>query len=195
MNDNINFIDKEIISLRKKRQRDKLREIIGDNNILIEDKVISLIKENLFEDKFSINLPNDFKYMENNLAQIKYFSNYRPQIIKWNETENATIGFSQIINCYKETKEMKEEIYHIIFNLFPQNVFYDEALIKLKNRDIYWFDYKSFAIDIDLYNILFMFKIKNDLILGNFNCIFDKFEDWNLAILKILKTIHSNKIC
>ena len=194
MNNDINFIDKEIISLKKRKQKDKLRTTIGENNILIENKIISLVRENLFENKFSIKLPSNFEYMEDELARIKYFSNYRPQIIKWNEEESATIGFSQIFNCNMEMKELCKEVYHTIFSLFPQNVFYNRELIKFNDIEVYWFDYKSFAIDIDLYNILFMFKIKNDLILGNFNCIFDKFEDWNLAMLKMLETIY-NKSC
>lgn len=54
---------------------------------------------------------------------------------------------------------------------------------------VHWLEYKSFAADGRVYNVLFVFQAGQGWILGTFYCPFEDYGQWKTAIWEIMRTI------
>jgi len=57
---------------------------------------------------------------------------------------------------------------------------------------VYWLEYKSFASDSRIYNVLFVFQAGKEWNLGTFFCPFEEYEQWKTAVWEIMQTIKEN---
>jgi len=57
---------------------------------------------------------------------------------------------------------------------------------------VYWLEYKSFASDSRIYNVLFVFQTGNEWNLGTFFCPFEEYEQWKPAVWEIMRTVKEN---
>ena len=64
---------------------------------------------------------------------------------------------------------------------------YETGEIAGKNCGGYWFEYKSFTINDEAYNIQFLLGSEQVAILGVFNCCIRYFEEWKPFIIKALE--------
>ena len=76
--------------------------------------------------------------------------------------------------------------------VWKQHVFYDMGHVAAEEILVAWMDFRSFCIDESIYNLLFMFQVKGQIVIGNFQCSFQEFDIWKPAILKLLTTIRVN---
>lgn len=67
----------------------------------------------------------------------------------------------------------------------PANTFYN---IKTEEKAA-WFDFRSYALDGKLYNIIFAVNINNKLLLGSFSCPFDKKNSYELFAKRVILSI------
>jgi hypothetical protein len=69
----------------------------------------------------------------------------------------------------------------------PETVFYESGEVIGKNCDGYWFEYKSFTISDEAYNLQFLLGSGHIFLLGVFNCCIRYFDEWKPFILKALE--------
>ena len=69
-----------------------------------------------------------------------------------------------------------------------KNVFYEEGQVS-GSLPVLWFDYKSFAADERVYNLMFLFRAGERLLLGTFFCVFRDYDRWKPEVLRVLKTV------
>ena len=170
------YIDRTILALRL-----KYKEYVEEGSFL-EDKVfigtekIPLQREELFEGKCSILLPSILTDMDKRTQRIKYKNENRPPIIKGDSGQNAAITFQMI----KEEKETSRK--SII----------EKREVEGENDKVAWMDFKSFCLDNQLYCLIFLFYIEEQIVLGNFHCLFPQYNLWKPAILKSIGTVQIN---
>lgn len=58
---------------------------------------------------------------------------------------------------------------------------------------VHWLEYKSFAADGRVYNVLFIFQAGQDWILGTFYCPFEEYGQWQPTVWEILRTIREEQ--
>ena len=73
-----------------------------------------------------------------------------------------------------------------------KNVFYDQGNIS-GNVPMVWFDYKSFAADERVYNMMFLILSDRKMMVGTFYCIFKDYDKWRPVILRMLETIQTEE--
>ena len=61
-----------------------------------------------------------------------------------------------------------------------------------ENDKVAWMDFKSFCLDNQLYCLIFLFYIEEQIVLGNFHCLFPQYNLWKPAILKSIGTVQIN---
>ena len=98
-----------------------------------------------------------------------------------------------IPEVFRQTEiENAEEIFWS--ERLPDVVFLNEdktAGITLEGSAVkaYWLEYKSFAADVRVYNVLFIFCAGSKEILGTFFCRFEEYEQWKPVIWEMMRTI------
>lgn len=77
--------------------------------------------------------------------------------------------------------------------LNPANIFYDEEILEVDEKNIGYFDFKSSAIDDFLYNFIFLLEFQEKTVMGTFSCSFSEYEEWKDIVIQMVNTIKVNK--
>lgn len=143
---------------------------------------------------FSMYLPdNNEKFfmgvMSNELAKIKYPSEFRPKVIFTTLDLSVNMGFSLFHRKLQddEIEKMCERIMSAIKREHADYRFYGH---KKMNKVLgYRFSFRSHAMDSDLYNMMLIAQLKNHTVLGNFNCLYKDYDKWEKVVVLMWETI------
>jgi hypothetical protein len=145
---------------------------------------------------FTIKIPSGFEEIGRKKAASVFFSKNRPEMILVNPYEHVGLTFqTAILECGKTFKDLeaeRERILRILKQADGKNVFYDQGNVS-GNIPALWFDYKSFAADERVYNMMFLFLSEGKLIIGTFYCIFKDYDRWKPKILTMLGSIQTEE--
>lgn len=192
MADKEKYPDKIILALRKKQQINKLKNTSMEE--LLEKKEMAGFSRKYFaKQKFSLFLPEELQEMPEGEQKVKYPNRNRPGIILTDRYGDATLTFS----CLPLTEEQKnngvenrlKEFQREMKIRWKQQVFYEIGVVKARQMDVAWMDYRGFCLDESLYSLLFLFSLPGEMILGNFHCRFVHYDRWKTIVLKLLETI------
>lgn len=145
---------------------------------------------------FVLELPNGFEEIDRDKAASIFYSKNRPEIVLINQFEHAGITIQTVI-LENEITSMdlegeRERVRQIVRQADGKNVFYDQGNIP-GDTPVMWFDYKSFAADERVYNMMFLFLSGGKLVIGTFYCIFKDYDRWRPIILNMLGTIRTEE--
>jgi hypothetical protein len=121
-------------------------------------------------------------------------SELRPQCIKTSPDTATNIGMSILDVPISESNLEKDanDLKLVLKKTNPALQFYNTGLEELKSFKLAWFDFKSFGIDGDMYNIMFIAPVEGKMLHGIFNCAFEEYNDWKSPALQMLKSF---KLC
>ncbi len=192
------YSDTIIMALRKKYESKQLGTLKSSKDTLrkeiqIGTAAIPLYKEQLFHNLCSIMLPETMDDMDYLDRFVKYQNQNRPEVIKTDTEGEAFITFGLLSQEDNEnTKNISQRLAKIradMEKIWKQYVFYDIGEIVADNIPVAWMDFKAFCINGMIYSMLFLFQIEEQAVLGNFHCVFPKYDIWKPAVLKLLTTI------
>lgn len=182
-------LDETIIALKNKAKEQESKDIYG--KVSIKNQPLLFEDSTLFNNKMKMRLPKDFVDMPEGMAKLKYPSENRPQLIKSNADGSVNITLSLLEQSVtpEQVGLCLEQLKGVIKKVNPANIFYQEDNKILETTTIGYFDFKSYAIDAPLYNLVFIAAIENKLMMGIFNAPFDDYEDWDSIALQMACSI------
>ncbi len=190
----LEYADRTILALRAKYQEKKLEHMPLGEEIPIGTNSIPLYRAVLFDGKCSIMLPETMTDMDKRECAIKYRDNNRPQIIKTDSCYDADMTFCLIPLPAEPTRNISvqlEKMRDDMKRVWKQNVFYDTGEVAAEETTVAWMDCKAFCLGGELYNLIFMFPLGNQAVLGNFHCSFPQYDIWKPAVVRLLSTIQT----
>lgn len=183
------FFDEKILEYRKRARKEKYNSL--ETGMYIKDELVQFERKVLFQERMSIMLPTSFVDLPSNLAKIKYNSEHRPQIIKTSLDTTVNLGLSMNnIQIYPEQIEMLcQQSKAALKRINPSIVFYEEQVeSKLM---LGWFEFKSYGIDDNAYNLMFIAIIDEKMLHGSFNCKHDDALEWRDAARQMIYSIRA----
>lgn len=183
----MDFLDEEILEYRKNIKKSKFSTL--QTGMYINDEVVHFAAVKILEEKVEVMLPDAFVDMPANLAKLKYMSEQRPQVIKTSldTTVNFTFSIYEIDLTERDIDAVIHQFKNLIQKVNPAYVF-DEIIIK-EEKSIGWFGFKSYGIDEQIYNIMYVKPIDGKLLYGVFNCMYRDMEEWKDAALQVIDSI------
>ncbi|MDE6950939.1 MAG: hypothetical protein K2P64_08495, partial [Lachnospiraceae bacterium] len=124
------------------------------------------------------------------IVKVKYTSQQRPQVIKTSLDTTVNLGLSMMdIEIYGEQiRTLRNQAQEALKRLNPAFVFYDSK-VETKNVPLGWFEFKSYGLDTDVYNLMFISQIENKMLHGIFNCDYDDALEWREAARQMMYSI------
>lgn len=182
----MDFFDEKILELRENARKEKFSSL--ETGMYIKNEKVEFERVFLFEDKMSIILPTILVDMPSNLSHLKYPSELRPQIIKTTLDTTVNFTFSRYDLDIEDTqiKEAAKQSQKMLKQLNPAYIFYELEEKNLTTTTISWFDFKSYAMDGQMYNIMYVTCIEGKLVHGNFNCLYKDMIEWKEAANQII---------
>ncbi len=145
----------------------------------------------LFDDTLQITLPDEFEDMKEELVNMLYQAENKPQIIKVSKDGKVHITFSKTTMAV--TKEVLPQLIKMIKQNFhrmqPASEFYEEKCERLEQIEYCWLDFKGFALDGELYYMNAYPIVNGKMYHVSFCTSFDKKDEWKPQMIEILKTM------
>lgn len=186
-----NKIDEKILEIINGVEKENQEHDIINNPIKIGDRYHFFEEKSFYSEKIKLVMPKDFNEMSEKDRKIKYTSENRPEIIMSNEDGSTAITLN-IIESHLTNEGVLELINgmkSIIQRSNPSNIFYECKVEVINNRNIGYFDFKSIALDSNIYNIMFFFELNNKTVMGTFSCKYSEYVNWRNIAFKIIRSI------
>ena len=177
-----NYYDKQIIPLKA---------MSLDTGYYIEGRLETFSKEQYFDDLLSIYIPESFIDMPDEIKEIKYPNNFRPEIIKTNFAGDVNLSISLL--KFGEDMEIKTLVTdfrnllakaHTGIKFLEYDEFDNDGFVKM-----YCFDFIIPGIDERIYHKTGLGKIGRETVQVMFNCREPLAWTWKKAVNDILQNI------
>ena len=181
------YLDKDILESRKMIRKSKYNTL--QTGIYINDEVVHFTAAKILDERAEAMLPDTFVDMPANLARLKYMSEQRPQIIKTSldTTVNFTFSLYGIELPEEEIDSTVHQFKNLIQKVNPACVF--DEIVTEKEQGVGWFDFKSFGVDEQIYNIMYVKPIGGRLLHGVFNCMYRDMAEWKDAAIQVIYSV------
>lgn len=141
-------------------------------------------------DGYALWIPDAFCPTGREAAEEIFWSENLPDRLFLTEGNTAGITLQKMKGV--DTADPIGDIRMLLEKLDDRTVCYgmgeEEGRIK-----VHWLEYKSFAADGRVYNVLFVFQAGQDWILGTFYCPFEEYGQWQPTVWEILRTIREEQ--
>ena len=184
-----NYIDEKIIPLKL--------EYCGNEDMslkegyFIDGKLEIFIKASYFNDVISIYTPSSFIDMPKEIREIKYPTNFRPEIIKTNLAGDVNLSISLLkVSEDTEVKTLVTDFKNLLskahngIKFLEYNELEKEGCVKM-----YCFDFIIPGIDERIYHKTGLGKIGRETVQVMFNCREPLSWAWKKAVNDILQNI------
>ena len=184
-----NYYDKQIIPLKVRSSEAESMSL--DTGYYIEGRLETFSKEQHFDDLLSIYIPESFIDMPDEIKEIKYPNNFRPEIIKTNLVGDVNLSISLLkVSEDTEVKTLVTDFKNLLSKAHTGIKFleYDE----FENEDcvkMYCFDFIIPGIDERIYHKTGLGKIGRETVQVMFNCREPLSWTWKKAVNDMLQNI------
>lgn len=184
------FFDERIIELRQK-EKEKGHTTL-ETGIYVKRELVEFAAEKLFNEQVEILLPTSFIDMPQAVAKVKYPSEYRPPIIK--TSLDGTVNFTfNLFDILTEGSDGLEEV-ATHFQLVLKQV---NPILKIHNynemtcesQSYRLFSYKSYGLDMQIYNLMCVTPIRDKILQGSFSCPYEEHELWEEIAQQVFLSI------
>ena len=184
-----NYYDKQIIPLKVRSSEAEAMSL--DTGYYIEGRLETFSKEQYFDNLLSIYIPESFIDMPDEIKEIKYPTNFRPEIIKTNLAGDVNLSISLLkVSEDTEVKTLVTDFKSLLSKAHTGIKFleYDE-LEKEGCVKMYCFDFIIPGIDERIYHKTGLGKIGRETVQVMFNCREPLSWTWKKAVNDILQNI------
>ncbi|WP_313152260.1 hypothetical protein [Lacrimispora sp.] len=183
------YDDEQIIAVKKQMKALQTANI-KEQGIYIGEEYFKFQSVHIF-DNVSIYLPESFIEMPDKIRKMKYPSDNRPDVIKTNLNTNINFAFNWLenLNCINQGDELSGQIKDVLIKTNPSFVFYEDRNGKTYSGNIIkMFDFKSYGIDEQMYNMMCTISFHGGILHGIFNCLDRDSEDWKEVAWQVFQT-------
>ena len=183
--------DEKILDFINEAEKRDAKKDICSGPVKIGERYYEFEETEFFDEKLKMYIPKDFEDMSIPARKFKYPSENRPEIIKCNEKGNTCITL-KIINSpldEESVRKLKDGMKVIIKKTNPANVFYEDGVLEVDSKNIGFFEFKGYAIDDSLYNLMFFLEFEGKTLMGTFSCIYKECQEWRDIAFQVINTV------
>jgi hypothetical protein len=182
-------LDETILNLRNEQQKEGNPNI--QSGVYIKGVWTEFVETEILSKKFTLLIPKSFVDMPSAIAKVKYPGEQRPQCIKTSldTTVNMAVSFFGFPVNEKQIEQEAAQLKMVLKKTNPAMEFYQSNTEELKDFKLAWFDYKSFAIDHQMYNIMFIAAAEGKMLHGVFNCMYEDYKEWFNPAVQMIQSI------
>ena len=183
------YIDEKIIPM--KLETDNSMSMSLKDGYYISGKLETFMKALYFNDSVSIYSPSSFIDMPDEIKEIKYPTNFRPEIIKTNLAGDINLSLSLLEEGKDADIETLLSDLRSLLSKAHKGIRFLEAkkLNKEGFVEINCFDFVLPGIDEKIYHMMGMGKTDRKIIQVIFNCMEPDANAWKKAVIDIFENI------
>lgn len=175
--------DEKIISL-KMEQKEQQTQMSLDDGYYINGTLEKFIRTELFDKQVIAFLPESFVDMPEQIRVLKYPSDFRPQIIKTDLACRVNFLFNILDNSGGLTGREAAGSFFITLKKTNPSIKISKLTTEITQigMEIASFDFISYGVDAQIYNMVCLVVSGNKIIQCTFNCPEQSQSDWREAV-------------
>lgn len=184
-----NYIDEKIIPIKVNNIDEHHQSL--EEGYYISGRLETFYREKYFEGLVSAYVPDSFINMPDEVKEIKYPTNFRPDIIKTNLSGDIDLSFSLLTNVEKiDVEVMAVDFMNLLrkshkgIKLGDLNYLSKEGFIEMR-----YFDFTLMGVDERLYHLIAMGEINEKVLQVTFNCRENDIYEWQRVVMDIFGSI------
>ncbi len=184
-----NYIDEKIIPIKVNNIDEHHQSL--EEGYYISGRLETFSREKYFEGLVSAYVPDSFINMPDEVKEIKYPTNFRPDIIKTNLSGDIDLSFSLLTNVEKiDVEVMAVDFINILrkshkgVKLGDLNYLSKEGFIEMR-----YFDFTLMGVDERLYHLIAMGEVNEKVLQASFNCRENDIYEWQRVVMDIFGSI------
>ncbi len=183
------YIDEKIIPMKLETDNSIFMSL--EDGYYISGKLETFTKALYFNDAASIYTPSSFIDMPDEIKEIKYPTNFRPEIIKTNLAGDINLSLSLLEEGKDADVETLLSDLRSLLSKAHKGIMFFEAkkLNKEGFVEINCFDFVLPGIDEKIYHMMGMGKTDRQIIQVIFNCMEPDANSWKKAVIDIFQNI------
>jgi len=166
------------------------------NETISNEKCSSLISEklNLLNGKITVDLPEGFGLMSEEMLAVKYPSNNRPTLVYTNDDGTINFAFNHTANAIPKGKlpELLPAFVQQFNAIYPEMQWFKKEVEVLNGRNFIKLEFISPAPDSRIYNIMYVTVLEGKMLMCSFNCLESQKSEWELKAKETLNSIEIN---
>lgn len=183
------YEDQMIIKQRRDKLKEKFQSI--EDGMYVGERLLNFEIQTLDQNGLQMFLPDILSPMDDTLRNIKYPMEKRPKIIWSDSTASVTFNISFLEQKAEqgELSQIRDHLGNTILSVYPHYIFTDKGEIHCSGGICCWAEFLNPVIGGMLYNLLFVTRLEEQLLMGMFNCPADVGDEWKKVILMLIQTI------
>ena len=183
------YIDEKIIPM--KLETDNSISMSLEEGHYISGKLETFTKALYFNDSVSIYTPSSFIDMPDEIKEMKYPTNFRPEIIKTNLAGDVNLCFSLLEEGKDaDIETLKSDLRSLLSKAHKGIKFLESKKLNKEGFvEINCFDFILPGIDEKIYHMMGMGKTDRQIIQVIFNCMEPAANAWKKAVIDIFQNI------
>ena len=183
------YIDEKIIPM--KLETDNSISMSLEDGYYISGKLETFTKALYFNDAASIYTPFSFIDMPDEIKEIKYPTNFRPEIIKTNLAGDINLSLSLLEEGKDaDIETLLSDLRSLLLKAHKGIKFPDAAKFNKEGCvEMHCFDFVLPGIDEKIYHMMGMGKTDRQIIQVIFNCMEPDTNAWKKAVIDIFENI------
>ena len=184
-----NYIDEKIIPIKVSNTDESQQSL--EEGYYISGRLETFSREKYFEGLISAYVPDSFINMPDEVKEIKYPTNFRPDIIKTNLSGDIDLSFSLLTNVEKIDVEVMAVDFINLLRKSHKGVKLGDLnyLSKEGFMEIIYFDFTLMGVDERLYHLIAMGEVNEKVLQVTFNCRENDIYKWQRAVMDIVGSI------
>jgi len=184
-----NYIDEKIIPIKVSNTDESQQSL--EEGYYISGRLETFSREKYFEGLVSAYVPDSFINMPDEVKEIKYPTNFRPDIIKTNLSGDIDLSFSLLTNVEKIDVEVMAVDFINLLRKSHKGVKLGDLnyLSKEGFMEIIYFDFTLMGVDERLYHLIAMGEVNEKVLQVTFNCRENDIYKWQRAVMDIVGSI------
>ena len=173
------YMDEAILEMRQKEK--EKRHTTLETGIYVNRKLIGFQTEQLYDQQMELVLPVTFIDMPQMVADVKYPSRYRPQIIKTSLDGTVNITFNRFdirVEGSGGLEEVAARFQAVLKQVNPAVKIFNYDEVVDEDRHYRLFSYKSYGLDAQIYNLVCVTPVGDRILQACFNCEYKDHQLW-----------------
>ena len=183
----MDYLDREIMEFRRSAKKSRYNSL--ETGMYIKDRLVHFERVQVLDGKVSIMLPEGFAGMLPEIARAKYPSEQRPQEIRTSDdgTVNFTFSLFEVELSGRQIEDALGQFKAVIRKVNPAFIFYD--FVVEADKALGWFDFKSYGLDEQIYNVMYITPVGGKLMHGIFNCLYRDILEWKEPVHQAMMSV------
>lgn len=202
-NDMEEYEDLEVISLlmrqveREKAEQEEAKPIEPENQIqegflFLKGEKIFFREVSLLENQLTMRIPLQWEGLSEEQKKLKYPWEGRPDVILSNArvSMNLTLTQREVKMREERTEKVKNTTEFILKKMHPGSEEMESEVLEVEGKTIAYFELMTQAMESRVYNLMFLFSLRERETIGTFNCLESDSYDWKALFFQMLESIH-----